>query len=124
MKAVVAIVTFGVTPEGGAVGQAASCGAPICSTLAFTVEAICIAANVPSRIAIKIVVITFLFASCIFFSSMFCSRISQLFWRCLIRQTNSFHIVNILYWKVATDDKNGPSDYLELSKTDFLHLRR
>jgi hypothetical protein len=66
MNAVVAIVTLGVTPEGGAVGHAASCGAPTCSTLAFTVEDICIAANVPIRSAIKIVVITFLFASCIF----------------------------------------------------------
>lgn len=64
INAVVVIVTFGVTPCGGAVGHGVSCGAPICSTAAFVDRAIAeaeISSNIRNIIAITLFFICFIF---------------------------------------------------------------
>ena len=63
MNAVVAIVTLGVTPEGGAVGHEVSCGAPISST--FAVAGRKIAAYETNSTAIMTVVKIFVLNACI-----------------------------------------------------------
>ncbi len=64
MKAIVAIVTFGVTPCGGVVGHGVSCGVPICSTAAFVdkenAEAE-ISNNIRNFIAIALFFVGFIF---------------------------------------------------------------
>ena len=70
MKAVVAIVTFGVTPVGGEVAHGVSCGAPICSTSAFVgndIAAAEISNNKRNIIAIILFFIEFIFCVLLIF---------------------------------------------------------